>query len=146
MGHDRDTRQVLIAREQLLSKAFRRDRRVVPNGDIGIAFLSLWRDFLNIGHAIGDWLLFRVAGYGYRPFSSVVAMLTFVLPAAVAYHYAYAAGIMVPNSDIIRPRSTGGGRWAKPSTRPPLSGMIGVTRGIMKPSKALPMRLTYSFP
>jgi hypothetical protein len=101
MGHDRDARKVLMERERLLAIEARRLRRIKPNGEPLLEFENLKEDAIFIGHAFLDVLTRAVVGYGYAPQRALIAMLACVLPAAVAYHYAYAAGIMVPNSDII---------------------------------------------
>jgi len=48
-----------------------------------------------------DTLSRLVIGYGYEPHRAVFTMLALVLPAAWFFSYAYAAGAMVPNSDVI---------------------------------------------
>ncbi len=101
MGHDREARKVLVAREQRLNVETRTSIKVIPNGDVDVAFRSLWWDGAIFLHWLWDRLLYRVVRYGYAPQHALVAMLACVLPAALFYAMAYTAGAMVPNSDVI---------------------------------------------
>jgi hypothetical protein len=101
MGHDRDARQVLIERERLMAQTFRKDRTVIPDGDVKTGILSLWRDVLNIGHKVWDGVSYYIVGYGYRPFNSVAALaLIFTITAFLA-NRTWNEGAFAPNSDVV---------------------------------------------
>lgn len=101
MGHDCDARQVLIERERLMAQTFRKDRAVIPDGDVKTGILSLWRDLLNIGHRFWDSVSYHIVGYGYRPFNSAIALtLLFTITVFLA-NRTWNECSFAPNSDVI---------------------------------------------
>lgn len=101
MGHDRDARKVLIERERLMALQSRRNRRVVPNGDLMVAFRSIWADLVNpIAWGI-DLLIRKLTGYGYRAQNSFVALVFLFGLGWVLADNAWREGSFAPNSDVI---------------------------------------------
>jgi len=101
MGHDRDARKVLIERERLTALQSRKNRRVVPNGDWGVAFRSIWADLVNPIAWFTDLLIRQLTGYGYRAHNSFIALALLIGFAWVLAGTAWNEGSFAPNSDVI---------------------------------------------
>lgn len=101
MGHDRDARKVLIERERLMALQSRKNRRVVPNGDLGVAFRSVWADLVNPIAWSADLLVRQLTGYGYRAHNSFIALALLFGFAWVLAETAWNEGSFAPNSDVI---------------------------------------------
>ena len=100
-GHDRQARKVLAERERILSYEARRAAVIEPNGDIDVAFASLWASTRILLAWIWDGVLRKTAGYGYAPHYALFWALGFVLLAGLGYSYAWQCGLIVPNSAVI---------------------------------------------
>lgn len=101
MGHAAEARKVLIERSRLQAKATRNDRRISPNGDVSVAFRSLWADIRNLGALIIDWVGLRVAGYGYAPGRSLGWLIGLFLLATTLAQFTWTKGSFAPNSDVV---------------------------------------------
>ncbi len=101
MGHDRDARLVLTERERLLAIEARKARAVEPNGDVDVAFKSVWYDIVNGLSWLWDLLLRHIIGYGYAPFRSLWTLLVLISVAWVLAALCWTEGSFAPNSDII---------------------------------------------
>ncbi|WP_300062470.1 hypothetical protein [uncultured Roseobacter sp.] len=102
MGHDSDARAVLTERERLTRSHIRHNAGVLPNGNIGRAFESLWHDLRNLLRWTADVTLRSVVGYGHHPFRSLLWLLGFWLCATLLADRAWEAGDFAPNSDVIQ--------------------------------------------
>ena len=101
MGHDSKARNVLFRREQLLRRNSRAQQRIVPNGEMTVGLLSIWRDIKNGFQYCFDLLLRRVVGYGHRPFRSLWLLVAFIGLAIIPAHFAYEEGSFAPNSGPV---------------------------------------------
>ena len=100
-GHDRQARKVLAERERILAHEARRATRIAPNGDVDVAFASLWADIRILLSWTWDLALRHFAGYGYAPHYALFWALGFIALAAIGYSQAWHHGLIVPNSDVI---------------------------------------------
>ena len=101
MGHDGAASKVLLRREKLIRKQSRQDATISPNGDVKIAFLSLWRDSINILSLFFDILLSWLVGYGHRPFRSLGCLILLIVIAIFPAHFAWKEGSFAPNSGPV---------------------------------------------
>ncbi|MEM9638299.1 MAG: hypothetical protein AAGA94_11680 [Pseudomonadota bacterium] len=101
MGHDGEARKVLARREQLIRNHIRKDARIAPDGDVSVAFHSLWRDIVNLLRWGFDLLLRWVVGYGHKPFLSLVFLLALIGVTVFPAHYAWEEGSFAPNSGPV---------------------------------------------
>lgn len=101
MGHAGEARKVLMERAALQAQATRDSRKIVPNGDVPVAFRSLWADLRNLGHWLIDWTAFRVAGYGHAPQRSLWCLIGLFLIATTLAHFTWEEGSFAPNSDVV---------------------------------------------
>ncbi len=101
MGHERQARQIRIELEQILARQDRADRRLAPNGDIGVAFRSLWCDSLNAVFGFLDFGSRWIVGYGHRPLGAVAALVFLWLMAWSLADAVWTEGSFAPNSDVM---------------------------------------------
>ena len=101
MGHEADARAILIQRETLLARDRRRQLKIVPNGDVSVGLHSLWRDFRRGWNWVWRGIFWLVAGYGYRPFNSVLFLIGFIAALYIPTYLAYDEGSFAPNSGPI---------------------------------------------
>ena len=101
VGHDGDAQKVLTRREHLRLRHQREQKRIVPNGDVSVAFKSLYRDAWIFTLWVMHQIFRRVAGYGHRPFRSLWAMLVLFLVTAAPAELAWREGSMAPNSGPV---------------------------------------------
>jgi hypothetical protein len=101
MGHDRDAREVLHEQAYQLGFTRRDDRKVRPNGDIGVAFKSIWFDLVNLADHFWDWWARKIVGYGYKPFRALWSLIGLWLLATFLAQMAYTKGQFAPNSDVV---------------------------------------------
>lgn len=101
MGHSVEARKVLIERTRQQGLVNRAARRVVPNGDVGVAFRSIWADLRNGGHAFVYWLARIIAGYGQDAARSLWWLLGLFVLASLLAQLAWSTGTFAPNSAVI---------------------------------------------
>ena len=101
MGHDGEARKVLARRERLIRYHIREDARIMPNGDVGVALHSLWRDIINLLRWGFDLLLRWVVGYGHKPFLSLVFLLALIAITVFPAHFAWEEGSFAPNAGPV---------------------------------------------
>lgn len=101
MGHSVEARKVLIERTKRQGEANRAARRVVPNGDVDVAFRSIWADLRNGGHAFVYWLARIIAGYGQDAARSLWWLLGLFVLASLLAQFAWSTGGFAPNSAVI---------------------------------------------
>ncbi len=101
MGHDRAARAVRIKQEQLVRQHIRDTSRIVPNGNVGVAFKSLWADGRNLIRWVWDTVLRGITGYGHAPVRSVIALGVLFLIATFLSNRAWNEGSFAPNSGPI---------------------------------------------
>ena len=92
---------MLTRREHLRLRHQREQQRIVPNGDVSVAFKSLFRDAWILTLWVMHQIFRRVAGYGHRPFRSLWAMLVLFALTAVPAELAWREGSMTPNSGPV---------------------------------------------
>ena len=100
-GHDRDARKVLIAREVGLGKQARDDRRVPRNGQVWNDFVRPLAGIRNLCSLVWDLILRGVAGYGYAPGRSVIALIGLIGIAWFLADQTWVEGSFAPNSDYV---------------------------------------------
>jgi hypothetical protein len=101
MGHHRDARLVLIARQKRTWQQARTDGRVrVISGPLKW-IKRLWCEVQNSVHWSFDWIAYAVAGYGYRPFNAAISLFVLFLAATTLAHITWEEGSFAPNSDVI---------------------------------------------
>ena len=101
MGHDRDARKVLMARETALAVEARKSGLLKADGTARLLMEHPLKDGAALLSLIWDAALRWVAGYGYAPQRAFYWMLGFIAVYSIAYHYLWTAGLIVPNSDVI---------------------------------------------
>ena len=101
MGHHRDARLVLIARQKRTWQQARADRRVRVNGGPLKWIKRLSCEVQNGVHWSFDWIAYAVAGYGYRPFNAAISLFILFLATTTLAHLSWEEGSFAPNSDVI---------------------------------------------
>ncbi|MEL7027166.1 MAG: hypothetical protein AAGO57_08075, partial [Pseudomonadota bacterium] len=97
MGHERDARKILVAREQRQAWHNHKNSRLALNGDFRPAWQSVVQDFLSLWSFIA-----RVtAGYGHAPGRVIPTLLVLTVAIWIPAHLAYKAGDFAPNSGPI---------------------------------------------
>ena len=102
MGHDSDSRTVLLERDRLLGPPNRARLKILPDGTWKVAFLSLWYDFTHPFRVIVDFMFRIIAGYGHRPFRSIPLLIALIIVTIIPAHMAWDEGSFAPNSAIIQ--------------------------------------------
>lgn len=124
MGHDREARLVLMAREQLLAQNLYDVQHIeylaalagdqTQRGDAGHIWISM------MGARAWAALMRWVTGYGYAPQRALMCALACVGGATVVYFIGYKTGLMVPNSAVILTSPDWAAVFVKDATYPAL--------------------------
>ena len=101
MGHEADARRILIRRETLIQRAQRDRLRITPNGDVRMGLLSIWRDLRRPWNWFWTAVFYAIAGYGYRPFLSVVWIVALIAILYLPSKWAWNEGSFAPNSGPV---------------------------------------------
>ncbi|WP_309665032.1 hypothetical protein [Tabrizicola sp.] len=101
MGHHRDARLVLAEQARRLGVEARRLKQLKPDGTRRLVFENPLADARHVLSYGFDLLLRGVAGYGHRPFNSVIALAVLFLVATTLAHFTWTNGSFAPNSDVI---------------------------------------------
>lgn len=101
MGHAGEAREVLIERTFVQGAANRAARLVAPNGDVSVAFRSLYSDARYYTHLFIDRLALVIAGYGYAPVRASYWALACIGVSSFAYMGFWCRGVMVPTDAVI---------------------------------------------
>ena len=101
MGHEADARRILIRRETLIQRAQRDRLRITPNGDVRVGLLSIWRDMRRLWNWFWTAVFYAIAGYGYRPFLSVVWIVALIAILYLPSKWAWNEGSFAPNSGPV---------------------------------------------
>ncbi|MEL7461944.1 MAG: hypothetical protein AAFX45_06780 [Pseudomonadota bacterium] len=98
MGHERDARDVLIAKERRHNTHTRNFTKRTLDGSVTMGLRSIWLDLKRPLDALLRW----VAGYGYAPVRSGWTILIFIVLTYFPSTFAYNAGDFAPNSGVIQ--------------------------------------------
>jgi hypothetical protein len=101
MGHDSDARTVLLERDRLLGPPDRARLKMIPDGTWEVGFKSLWYDWTHPIRYVLDFIFRWVAGYGHRPFRSLVWLFAFGLTAVGLSHKTWEMGDFAPASAVL---------------------------------------------
>jgi hypothetical protein len=101
MGREKEAREVLFERERLRRIHARQHSQIEPDGEVSVAFHSLWRDLMNLMQYSADLVFRWVVGYGLYPFRSLYILAGLTILATLLAHLAWEEGSMAPNSDTI---------------------------------------------
>ena len=102
MGHDRDARKVLVAREQKLRQQYRKELCDQDTHKDRNLLKWLIFDVWWLGHLLVDRLLRWLVGYGHHPFRSLFALALLIFLAIIPAHYAWEEGSFAPNSGPVQ--------------------------------------------
>lgn len=102
MGYAGEARKVLMNGASEQARALREGRRIVPNGDVSVAFLSLEADIFNFANLLRSLVAVQILGFRFTPIrSSFFAALMLIMLADVIAGKAWVEGSFAPNSDVI---------------------------------------------
>jgi hypothetical protein len=101
MGHDSDARSILLERDRLLVPQNLANLKMIPDGTWEVGFKSLWYDWTHPIRYVLDFIFRWVAGYGHRPFRSLVWLFAFWLTAAGLSHKTWETGDFAPASPVL---------------------------------------------
>ncbi|MEL7107128.1 MAG: hypothetical protein AAGM21_14490 [Pseudomonadota bacterium] len=102
MGHEWDSRAVLIGRERRHNWHRRQRFRVALDGTVRAWLKSIWYDLRRFGAWTLDCAARLGAGYGYKPFRTLLVIAGLIGITWLFSAQAYNAGDFAPNSDIIQ--------------------------------------------
>ncbi len=101
-GHERDAREILIGRERRHSWHRRQKFRVALDGTVSTGLKSVWYDLRRFLPWAWDSAARLGAGYGYKPFRTVLVIAALVCSTWLFSAKAYHAGDFAPNSAVVQ--------------------------------------------
>jgi hypothetical protein len=122
MGHDREAKKILMARENRLSSVALQNLRVKPNGGTYLIFENPLIDAQVCGAKAWFWTISLLAGHGYAPFRALVAMLALIAVTTCLAYQAWSTGAFAPNSDVIVTSNAWQGAMLKDCVPTPFPG------------------------
>ena len=100
MVHDSGASTILLERGRLLGLPNRARLKMIPDGTWNVGFQSLWYDWPPVRYCL-DFIFRWVAGYGHRPFRSLVWLFAFWLTAVGLSHKTWKSGDFAPASAVL---------------------------------------------